>query len=206
MQLGANGDVAATGGVAVDDSFIAAYDAAGGEIRPWHNLHEVAEAAVGVVDQFDQRVADLAGIVRWDAGGHADGNTDATVDKQIGEFCGQNRRFGGGFVVIGYKINCVAIEIGEHISGCGRHAGLGITHGCGRVTVDRTKIALRVDQRLTEIPILGQPDERAIGGLVAVGVVVTTCITDDLCAFSRLATRAKVQIVHGDENAPLRWL
>src|SRR5262249_4557304 len=61
---GAERDLAAAGAVAVADALPPADDAAGGEVRPGDQLHQLLDADLGLVDEADQAVADLAEVVR----------------------------------------------------------------------------------------------------------------------------------------------
>ena len=59
------------------------------------------------------------------------------------------------------------------------HADFGVSHGRSGVTVDRTKVALPVDQRIAHARNrLGHPDDGFIDRGVAVGVVLTNHVTD----------------------------
>ena len=92
VGAGAEGDLAAAGAVAVEDALPAADDAAGGEVGAGDDLDQLVERDVGVVDETDEAVADLAQVVRRDFGGHADGDAVGAVDEQVGELARQDQR------------------------------------------------------------------------------------------------------------------
>ena len=63
-----------------------------GKSGPLHELHEVVGRGLGVVDEVDGGVDDLAEVVRRDVGGHADRDALAAVDEQVREPGRQHRR------------------------------------------------------------------------------------------------------------------
>ncbi len=97
----ADGDAAAASGVAVDDSLFSADDAAGGEVGPFDDFHQVFGGAFGLFDDFDDGVADFAEVVGREAGGHADGDALRAIDEEVGEFGGENGGLVASFVVVG---------------------------------------------------------------------------------------------------------
>ena len=70
--------------------------------------------SVGVVDEPDQTVANLAQVVRRNLGGHADRDAVGAVDQQIGKLARQNQRFAIFAIVIVDKIDRVAFQVFEH--------------------------------------------------------------------------------------------
>ena len=122
MDVGpcAEGDLAAAGRVAVDNALPAADDAAGGEIGPRNDLHQLFDGHVRVVDELDEPVADLAQVVRRNLRGHADGDAVGAVDQQVGELARQDERLAVLAVVIVDEIDRVVLEVGEHLGGDGR--------------------------------------------------------------------------------------
>ncbi len=56
------------------------------------------------------------------------------------------------------------------------------------------------------VPVLAHADQRGIYHGFAVRVVVAAGVAGDLGALTMLGARAKLQVVHGDEDAPLRGL
>ena len=105
-DLGAHDDPAAAVGVHLADGvdrlplagqrvalLLEAEDrAAGREVRALDVLAQVVGGQLGVVDQGDRRVDDLAQVVRRDVGGHADGDAGRAVDEQVRQLGRQDRR------------------------------------------------------------------------------------------------------------------
>ena len=66
---------------------------------------------VGLVDQRDAGVDDLAEIVRRNIGRHADRDAARAIDQQIGEARRQDRRLLLLAVVIGLEIDGVGVDV-----------------------------------------------------------------------------------------------
>ena len=160
----------------------------------------------GIVDQLDHRIANLGRVVRRDAGRHADGDPAGTVDQQVGKLARQDRRFGPHFVVGGDVVDRVELDVVQHRRGDRAQPSFGISHGRRRQPGDAAEVALLVDQQPTHVPFLGHPHQRRIDHAFAVRVIVTRGVTGDLCAFDPLAARAKIQVVHRDQDPSLARL
>ena len=78
-------DRAAAGAIGVDDAGSSEDRAARREVGALDELHEVVGRGVGIVDQVDDGVDDLAEVVRRDVRGHADRDALAAVDQQVRE-------------------------------------------------------------------------------------------------------------------------
>ena len=144
LGAGAQRDLAAAGAVAVEDALPAADDAAGREVRAGNDLHQLERCVTsGSSMSADEAVADLAQVVRRNVGGHADGDAVGAVDEQVGELARQDERLAVLAVVVVDEIDGVAVEVGEHLGGDGREAGLGVPVGGGRQAGDGAEVALR---------------------------------------------------------------
>ena len=203
---GTERDRAPTGGVAAEERLPSHDDAAGGEIRPGNDLEQFAERHRGVVDEGDQRPADLTEIVGGDAGRHADGDAAGPVDDEVGEAPRQHHRLGVPFVVGGDVIDRVELQIVEHHRRDRRESRFGVPHRGGREAGDRAEVPLLVDEDMPHVPFLGHADEGWVDDALAVGVVVAAGVAGDLGAFDPGSPRRKVEIVHRHEDAALRGL
>src|SRR5438309_3577827 len=92
--LGAHHEAAAAGGVGVADGALAEDKAAGWEVRSFDVLEDEVEIAPSLRlvlrDERDTGVDDLGEVVRRDVGRHADGDTAATIDDEVGDARGQH--------------------------------------------------------------------------------------------------------------------
>ena len=130
----------------------AADGAAGREIRALHELHQVIERDVRIVDLRADAVDDFAEIVRRNVGRHADGDAGAAVDEQIRECARENGRLGSRLVVVRDEIDRVLVHVVHERGAEMRHARFGVTHGRRRIAFDGTEIALAVDQAFRASP------------------------------------------------------
>ena len=73
-RLGLHANRAAARGIGLVDAFAAQNEAAGGEIGPLDELHQVLDGGLGVVDQVGEAVDHFAQVVGRDVGGHAHGD------------------------------------------------------------------------------------------------------------------------------------
>jgi hypothetical protein len=115
----ADDDLAPTGTVAFEDALTTANHAAGRKIRAGDDFHELFDGDLRLVNEADQGIADLAEIVRWNTGSHADGDTIGTVDDQVREPAGQHGGFEPTTIVIGYHVHGVFVEVVEHFGSDG---------------------------------------------------------------------------------------
>ena len=84
-------DGAATLRVRVLDAVLAEDQRAGREVGALHDLHELDDLRVGIVDHVHRGVDDLTEVVRRDVRRHADRDAAAAVDEQVREARGQHR-------------------------------------------------------------------------------------------------------------------
>ena len=87
--------------------------AAGGKVRPFHMFHQVVDAALGIIKQQLQGVAQLPKVMGRNVGSHANGNTRTAVEQQVGNLARHNRRFLQGIIVVGAKIHRVLVKVGQ---------------------------------------------------------------------------------------------
>ena len=206
MRPGPKGDRAAAGEVAANQGFAAHHDAAGREVGAGHDLEQFDHRHGGVVDQGHEGPADFGEVVRRDARRHAHGDAAGAVDDQVGEPARQHHRLRVPLVVRRHVIDRVEFEIVEHQGRDRREAGLGVSHRGGRQAGDRAKVALLVHQHVPHVPFLGHADEGRIDHALAVGVVVAAGIAGNLRALHPRRAGGEVEVVHGDQDPPLRRL
>ena len=73
------------------DALAAEDDAAGGEVRPRHVLHQRCQRQRRIIQQRDARVDGLGEVVRRDVGRHADRDAGLPVDQQVRDARRQHR-------------------------------------------------------------------------------------------------------------------
>ena len=205
-DLAAHLHAAAPGLEILLDALQPADHAAGREIRPFDELHQLLERDVRVVDLRADAVDDLAQIMRRHVGGHADGDAGAAVDQQVGKRGGKDRRLGAGLVVIGDEIHRVLVHVLHQRGAEVRQARLGVTHGRRRIAFDGAEVPLAVHQPFAHRPRLRHVDQRRINHRLAVRMVIAAGVAADLGALAVLAVRKQREVVHRVQDAALRRL
>ena len=109
-------------------------------------------------------------------------------------------------VIIRDEVNRALVKLLEQQSCEGRQARLGVAHRRRIIPVTRTKITLSIDQGVTQRKSLCHANQRIVGGLVAMGVILTQHITHDSGRFDGLRTRLQAHRLHRVKDAPLHGL
>ncbi len=188
------------GGGIIDD------DAAGREVGTLDELEDGAVLHLWVLHQRDQRLTELAGIVRRNRCRHADGDAGSTVRQQIGKSARKNDRLAVFAVIGGAEIDGVFFDaLKKRVGNLGEPA-FGIAHRGGIIAVDIAEIALPFDQRITNGEVLRQTHERVIDRLIAMGMEFADDIADDAGAFLEARRRIKAQLAHCVQQAAVNGL
>ncbi len=205
-SAGAQRDRAATRGVGLSDPVGAADDRPGREVRTGHPLHQVLERALGMPRLVDQRVDELAQVVRRDVRRHADRDARRAVREQVGEARREHERLVDGAVEVRPEVDRLAVDVAEQLLRDRGEPGLGVAVGGGRVAVDRAEVALAVDERVAQGEFLGHPHHRVVDGGVAVRVVVLEHLADDAGGLRVGAVGEEPLLLHRVEDAAVDGL
>ena len=205
-DAGAHEEAATAGAIGVNDAGAAVENGAGREVGPFDVLEDFGEAGFGILDQIDGGVDDFSEIVRRNVGGHADSDAARSVDDEIGDARGKNGRLDGGLVVVGNEVDGFHVDVGHHFAGDALHAALGVAHGGGRIAVDGAEVALPIDERAAQRKGLRHADQRVVDGGVAVGMVDTHGLADDLGALGVFLVVLQAHLAHGVEHAAMDGL
>ncbi|VTR65876.1 putative Val start codon [Desulfosarcina cetonica] len=193
----------ATGFVGITNALQALNHPTGGKIRAGDKRHQFTAGNLGSVNQGLDALDDFGKIVWRNVGGHAHGDTGRAVDQEGREFGRQDRWFLKRLVVVGDHVDGLFVQVLEHFVGQALHADLGVPHGCCRVTVDGTKVALAIHQGVAHGKILGQAHDGLIDGRIAVGVVLTDHVTDDAGRFLVGFVVIVLELPHGVKHAAM---
>ena len=107
---------------------------------------------------------------------------------------------------LGAKSTVVLVEVGEHLLADRGEPRLGVTHGRGRVVIDRSVVSLTVNQRRAHAPGLRHPYHRLVHGDVAVWVVFSQHFADNSGALAIRLVGPHAEVVHRVQDAPLDGL
>ncbi len=180
--------------------------AAGRKVRSRHQIDKLFHRCVGRLDEMQQRVAQLVGVMRRDAGRHADRDAGGPVREQIWERGGQDDGF-LLFAVIGRtEIDRILVDAVEQRLGDGREARFRVSHRGRVIAVDIAEVPLPVDQRIAHGEILRETHQGVIDRLIAVGVILTDDVADHAGAFLEARIRIELELPHGKEKPPVDGL
>jgi hypothetical protein len=202
----AHDHAAAAGAVALLQVRHAVDDARRRKVRSRHDLDQLVDGDVGVLQHREARVDDLPQVVRRDVGRHADRDARRAVHQQVGEFGGQDQRLGLAAVVVGPEVDRFLVEIAEKLVGDLRHADLGVAHRRGVVAVDGAEVALAVDQRIAQAEVLRHAHDGVVDRGVAVGVVLADHVAHDARGLLVGLVPVVGKLVHGEEHAAVHGL
>ena len=181
-------------------------DARRGEIGPFEHGHQVADRGVGALDHHLHRRRRLAQVVRRHLAGHRHRDPRRPVDQQIRQPPRQYRRFVQRLIEVGREIDGVFVDVRQHFFADRAEPRLGVTHCRRRVVINRTVVALPVDQRGAHVPRLRHPHHRFVDRHIGVRVVLAQHLADNPRALAVGLIGAHAQIVHRVENPPLHRL
>ena len=203
FDLGDRADLqrAAAGLVGVADALAAHDRGAGREVGGLDELHQVVRRGLGVVEVVHDAVDHLAEVVRRDVRGHADRDAAGAVDQQVGEPAGQH----GGLLLVpvevGHEVDGLGVDVAQELHGHGCEASLGVPVGGRGVAVDGAEVAVAVDQRVAQRPVLGHAHQRVVDRLVAVRVVLLQHVTDHRGALAVGTVGPVAGLEHGPQDA-----
>ena len=108
-------DGAATGRVGVVDPAAPEDQRARREVGALHELHEVGDGRVGVLQQVLHRVDHLPEVVRRDVRRHTDGDPASSVDQEVGKSRREHHRLDGVAVVGGREVDRVLVDLAQQL-------------------------------------------------------------------------------------------
>ena len=193
FRLGADLERRAPRHVHLADRGPATDDGARREVGALHELHEVVDGAVGVVDLPGDGVAEFGEVVRRDVRRHADGDARGAVEEEVRDLGGQDGGFGGAAVVGRHHVDGVLVDVLAEVLGELAHADLGVAGGRRAIAVDVAEVTVAVDELVAHRERLRQAHDRLVDRGVAVRVVVAHDFADD---GGGLAVRLRVGHTH----------
>ena len=178
---GAHRDRTAAGAIGILNPLDAENLSARREVRALDASNESLEQffarCVGVRQGPEGTRCDLAEIVGRDVRRHTDGDTDGTVDEQIGE---ARRKHVGlerlAVVVIG-EVDGVLVDVPHHLHRERCHLRLGVPSGSCTVVTRRAEVTLAERERVAQVPGLHQAHECVVDRRVAVRVELPHHVT-----------------------------
>ena len=206
MGLGTHHHTTAAGTVTVAHTGNAIDNAGGREIRCRHDVNQLINGQIRVVEQGQTGCHDFREVMRRNIGRHAHGDPRRTVNEQVRDTRRQNQWFFFRTVVVRPKINRFLVNVSQQFMTDARHTDFGITHRRRVITVDRTEVALAIDQHVTQREILRHPDNGVVNGRIPVRVIFTDDVTDHTGRLLIGLVPVVIQLVHRKQHATVHWL
>ena len=201
VHLGAQRDRATARLIGFLDAVGAHDDAACREVRAGEHLHELVGRDVGVVDHQADRIDGLLEVVGRHVCCHADSDAVRAIDKQVREARRQDSRLGERFVVVRLEIDCLLVEVSQHLHGSTRQTGFRVAHCCWGIAVDGAEVAMAVDEGKPHREVLCHADHCVVDGAIAVGMVLAHDLADGPCRLLVGLVRRDAGFIHGIEDA-----
>ena len=176
------------------------------KVRPLDIARQLRVAELIVLEELDERRADLAEVVRRNIGGHPDGDAGGAVDQQVRQARGQDDGLALRAVVVRAVVHRVLFDLSKQLVADARQAALGVAHGRGRIAIERSEVARSVDQRVAQRERLCHSDERLVDGRVAVRVEAAHHVAHHFRAFAVLGVRGQPLLPHRVQDAALHGL
>ena len=131
---------------------------------------------------------------------------ERAVDEQVREAARQHVGLEGLAVVVGAEVDGLLVDVAHHLHGQRRHPALGVPRGGGRVVARAAEVALALDQRVAQAPVLHEAHQGVVDRLVTVRVVGTHDLTDDAAALVEAAVGAVATVVHRVDDPAVHGL
>ena len=174
------------------------------EVRPVDVLHQRHVLDLAILRQRDQRLDDLAQVVRRDVRRHADRDAGRAVDQQIWKPRRQHRRLLGRAVVVRAHVDRVEVELAQQLHRRRRETALGVAIGGCFVAVERSEVSRSIDERHAQHPVLRHANHRLVHRRITVRVIATDHGADHGRALAMLCIGTEMLIVqHRVENSAL---
>ena len=155
-----------------------------------------SRVASGCASTHSAAGGDLAQVVRRDLGRHADRDAGEPLTRRFGKRLGQDVGLEGLAVVVGAEVDGLLVDVAHHLHRERRHPALGVPRRGGRVVAGAAEVALPLDERVAQAPVLDEAHEGVVDRGVAVRVVLAHDLADDAAALVEAAVGAVAAVVH----------
>ena len=202
MEARADAEAAAPGLIGCADGFRAVHDqAARGEVRALHQLHQLAMFDRRILDHSERRVDHFRDVVAGDVRRHAHRDPAGPVGEQVGEQAGEDDRLFFLVVVGRHEIDRALVQPRHQGHRGPGQARFGVAGGSGIIAVDIAEVALPLNQRVAQRKGLREADHRIVHGGIAMRVVLAQHLTHHAGGFLVRRVGPKPQLAHRPQQA-----
>ena len=206
MHLSAQGQLAAACFVSRADFVVSNQSAARREIRRGQDVHNLIQRCFRLVHDQNRCIDGFFEVVRRNIRRQTDRDAGCAVHQQIRISRRQHIRLLERIVKVEAERHRVLVDIPQHFQRKRRHACFGVTHGGRAVAVDRSEVAMTVNQHGAHAIRLRHAHHRVVNRAVAMRVVFAQTVADNARTFFVRLIRCNAQLVEREENTPLNRL
>ena len=141
-------------------------------------LHQVAERSIRIVQHTDTGIDDFREVVGRNIRRHTDCDTAGTVDQKVGETGRKHTWLFAGFIKVRIPVDRFLVDIPKHFIRNFGKTRFRVSIGSGRISIDRTKVAVSIHQHIPHGEILCKTHHCIIDGCISVRVVVAQDIAN----------------------------
>ncbi|KFB72081.1 MAG: hypothetical protein AW09_002740 [Candidatus Accumulibacter phosphatis] len=171
VHLATHDDAPAPGAIALADPGEAVDDAGGRKVGCRQQIDQLVDADLGVAEQREAGIDHFTEVVWRNVGRHADRDPRRAVDQEVRNARRHDQRLFLRTVVVGSEIDGFLVDVGEQFVPDTRHAHFGVTHRSRIVAVDRTEVALSINQHVAQREILRHAHDGVVDRRVAMRMV-----------------------------------
>ena len=173
------------------------YDTTCRKIRALEITHQPTGADIIILHVCLHSIHHFAQVMRRDAGSHTNGDSVCSVYKEVWNTHRKYYRLLLCFIKVRHKVHNVLIKVFQkNLLGQLLQTGLCVSHGCGSVSLDGTKVSMSVHQCTALLKFLRHDYKRIINGAVTVGMIFTHGISYDTGTFTVRAVVADAKLIH----------
>ena len=114
LQCRLHNDFAAPGAIGFFRAFCTKNDSGSREVGTRHELDQVFNGSIRVIEQVHDRIGNLTQIVRRNAGTHANGDAFAAIAEEVRELAGKHDGFTLQLIVVGHEVYGVVVNVLHH--------------------------------------------------------------------------------------------
>jgi len=137
-----------------------------------------------VVDDKFKGIDDFVQIMGRNIGSHAHSDATGPIQQEIGQCRRQYQRLRHGFIEVRAIIDRLFVQIRQQFLCDWGEARLGVTHSCGAITIDRTKVALTINEWVAHGEVLGHTHHGVVDRRVTMWVELAEHLPDNTSAFA----------------------
>ena len=168
-------------------------------------MNQLANTEVFVFDECETGIDGLGQVMRRYLCRHADRDPFRAVQQKIWQPGGQYDRLQFSLIVVGNKIDCFLVDVGQQLMRDFGQTHFCIAHRSRFVPVNRTKVTLPVNEGITHGKILGNTNDGIVNGGIPMRVIFTDDVTGYPGGFLVRFVPRIAKLEHCVKDSPMDW-